>query len=103
MQHQKLVRDLIPQLIEEDGNETKTRLLDQEEYFLALKDVLKEKVDEYLEGEDPEELADILEIIRSLLETHVITYEDLEIIRRRKLEENGGFTQHIYLEEVIEN
>ena len=103
MQHHKLVRDLIPQLIEEDGNETRTRILENEEYFQALKNKLKEEVDEYLESEDHEELADILEVIRALLDMHVITYDELEITRRRKLEENGGFTERIYPEEVIEN
>ena len=55
MQHQKLVRDLIPQLIEDGGNEAITRILEQEEYIQALKDKLKEEVHEYLETEDPED------------------------------------------------
>lgn len=103
MQHHKLVRDLIPQLIEEDGNETRTRVLEQEEYFQALKEKLKEEVNEYIESEDHEELADILEVIHALLEMHTITYEELEIIRQRKLKETGGFSERIFLEEVIEN
>lgn len=103
MIHQKLVRDLVPQLIEADGNEAVTRVLEHEEYFQALKDKLLEEVEEYRESEDPEELADIIEVIRSLLEMHVITYDELEQIRHRKIEENGGFAQKIYLEEVIEN
>jgi predicted house-cleaning noncanonical NTP pyrophosphatase (MazG superfamily) len=103
MEHKKLVRDLIPQLIEADGNDAVTRVLEQEEYFQALKDKLMEVVEEYMESEDPEELADILEIIRALLEMHVITYDELEIIRHQKLEENGGFSQRIYLDEVIEH
>jgi predicted house-cleaning noncanonical NTP pyrophosphatase (MazG superfamily) len=103
MRHQKLIRDLIPQLIEESGDEARTRTLDTEEYFQALKDKLQEEVEDYLESEDPEELADILEIIRNLIEMHVMTYDELEKIRERKLDEHGGFTQHIFLEEVIEN
>lgn len=103
MKKQKLVRDLIPQLIEEGGNSAITRFLDQEEFFQALKDKLVEEVEEYLESEDPEELADILEVIRALTEMHLIKYDDLEQIRFNKLNEKGGFSEKIYLEEIIEN
>ncbi len=103
MRHEKLVRDLIPQIIEESGHEAITRVLDDEEYFQALKDKLLEEVEEYIESEDPDELADVIEIIRALVNYHSMTYNDLENTRETKLQERGGFTSRIFLEEVIEN
>ncbi len=103
MRCEKLVRDLVPQLIEENGDEAVTRLLEDEEYFQALKNKLKEEVTEYIESDDSEELADIIEVIRALIDYHSMNFDQLESVRRRKLEERGGYTSRIYLEEVIEN
>lgn len=103
MKHQKLVRDLIPQLIEENGDQAITKTLDQEEFLLALKEKLREEVEEYVESEDPEELADVLEVIRTIIELHLISYDELEQMRLRKFEERGGFQSKIFLEETIEN
>ncbi|OGF30224.1 phosphoribosyl-ATP pyrophosphohydrolase [Candidatus Falkowbacteria bacterium RIFOXYD2_FULL_35_9] len=103
MIHNKLVRDLIPQIIEDDGDEAVTRVLEDDEYYQALKDKLLEEVEEYLESDDHEELADVLEVIRALVDYHSMTYEDLENTRKMKLQERGGFSERIFLSEVIEN
>ena len=102
MRHDKLVRDFIPQLIEDDGNEPIIRKLENEEYFQALKDKLNEEVSEYIESEDPEELADVIEIIRALINHHSMTYDELETSRETKKEERGAYEERIFLEEVIE-
>lgn len=39
-----------------------------------------------------EELVDLLEIVHALLPAHNMTYEELEMVRRRKKEEQGGYT-----------
>jgi predicted house-cleaning noncanonical NTP pyrophosphatase (MazG superfamily) len=103
MKHEKLVRDFIPQIIEENGDQAITRILDNEEYLLALKDKLKEEVEEYLESEDLDELADIIEVIRALIQFHTASYDELEEIRQKKLDERGGFSAKIFLIETIEN
>ncbi|HCC23563.1 TPA: phosphoribosyl-ATP pyrophosphohydrolase [Candidatus Falkowbacteria bacterium] len=103
MRPNKLVRDLVPQMIEDNGDEAVTKILEQEEYFEALKDKLKEEVEDYLENDDPEELADIIEVIHALSEYHQMTINDIERLRQNKLEERGGFSERIFLEEVIEN
>jgi len=103
MRHDKLVRDLIPQLIEADGHDAVTRVLEHDEFFNALKNKLREEVEEYIETEDIEELADVIEIIRALLEMQATNYDELEQIRFKKLQDKGGFIEKIYLEEIIEN
>lgn len=103
MIHEKLVRDLIPQLIEEGGDEAITQVLSEDELRSALRDKLKTCIDDYLESEDTEELADMLEIIRTLVQFHAISYDELEELREKKLEEYGSYDARLYLIETIEN
>ena len=60
---QKLVRDRIPEIINESGRHCSVRVLDDAEYYIELKRKLVEEVDEFLAETNLEELADILEVI----------------------------------------
>ena len=102
MRHEKLVRDLIPQIIEENGHEAVIKTLEDEEYLMALKEKLREEVEEYIESEDVEELADIMEVIHAFLEFHTLSYSEVENVRQKKLEERGGFSGKIFLIETSE-
>jgi len=48
-----------------------------------------------LEVGDPEELADVVEVVEALKKLH--EYSDVESIRQKKLEERGGFDKKIIL------
>ena len=61
--YHKLVRDKIPQIIEESGKACKTRILSREEYRKMLDEKLEEELAEYQESKSLEELADLLENI----------------------------------------
>ena len=102
--HNKLVRDLIPNIIEKTGKKFSTRILDEEEYVKELKIKSKEELNEYLEAktdeEAVEELADLLEIIHALTYCHGSTPEKLEQVRQEKSAKRGGFQEKIYLIEV---
>ncbi|MEK4081445.1 nucleoside triphosphate pyrophosphohydrolase [Solibacillus sp. FSL K6-1126] len=102
--YNKLVRDLIPQIIEKSGSKFTTRILQSSEYLTEIKKKLEEEVHEYQKTtnnqEALEELADILELIHAALPIHEATFEDLEKIRVAKKEKRGGFEQGIYLVEV---
>lgn len=100
MDYGKLVRDKIPEIIEENGEEPIVRILDDEEYVEALNHKLEEEVGEYLESGDVEELADVLEVIYALLEVEDMDMVYLEKIRKEKRDERGGFEGRIYLEDV---
>lgn len=39
-----------------------------------------------------EELVDLIEVVHALLPAHNMTYEELEMVRRRKKEDQGGYT-----------
>ena len=68
-----------------------------------------EEVKEYLESQETEELADIVEVIYSIVKSKNISLEDFEKIRIDKVEKRGGFDKRIFLEreeekeELIEN
>jgi predicted house-cleaning noncanonical NTP pyrophosphatase (MazG superfamily) len=105
--YNKLVRDLIPQVIESTGKEFSTRILDEEEYTKELVVKLKEESEEYFAAqsskESLEELADMLEIIRALAVVHGATWEELEVLREKKAEVRGGFQERVYLIDVHDN
>ncbi|MFS0781234.1 phosphoribosyl-ATP pyrophosphohydrolase [Bacillus sp. 1P06AnD] len=102
--HNKLVRDLIPNIIKKTGKEFSTRILDKEEYELELRKKSQEELREYLEAEDDEsaieELADLMEVIYALSRCHGATPEKLDKARKEKAAKRGGFDEKIYLIEV---
>lgn len=102
IQYDKLIRDKIPEIIEEAGKEFETRKLDDEEYHEKLREKLQEEVDEYLESDDVEELADILEVIRALADVEDIDMQKLENLRSEKAKERGAFNKQILLVEAEE-
>lgn len=100
MKREKLVRDRIPEIIRSRGGNPVVRVArDDEEYVLMLMNKLDEEVGEYLMDGDPGELADILEVIYALCDAKRITREELELLRKNKAEERGGFKKRIFLEE----
>ncbi|MEK4760997.1 nucleoside triphosphate pyrophosphohydrolase [Viridibacillus sp. FSL E2-0187] len=102
--YNKLVRDLIPQIIEESGKECTTSVLAPNEYLTELKLKMLEEGLEFKEAEEQkdaiEELADILELVHASLAVYGVSYEELEQIRLSKKEKRGGFSGGIYLIEV---
>jgi predicted house-cleaning noncanonical NTP pyrophosphatase (MazG superfamily) len=96
MNHGKLVRDKIPQIIRSRGQEPVIYTADIEEYGIRLRDKLREEVEEYLASDDDrEELADILEVLYSLARQTGTDQEQLEKLRAAKAEERGGFADRI--------
>lgn len=97
MIYNKLVRDRIPEIIEQKGGACKTRILSDEEYAQKLDQKLGEELAEYLESHSPEELADLLEVIYACAALQDLSPADLEQIRTQKAEKRGGFKNKILL------
>ena len=97
-EYKKLVRDKIPEIIRKDNLVPICRTLDDEEYQNELNKKLVEEVKEYLESQEPEELADIVEVIYSIVKSRNISLEDFEKIRMNKVEKRGSFDKRIFLE-----
>lgn len=102
--YNKLVRDLIPEVIERDGKNYSTKILNDAEYIEELKKKSLEELNEYFAAESKEdsveELADLLEIVHALAEYHGSSIEEVERVRQQKFEKRGGFKEKVYLIEV---
>lgn len=97
MTYNKLVRDRIPEIIRAKGGECATRILSDAEYADALDKKLGEELAEYLASHNPEELADLLEVIYACAALQSLSPDDLEHIRADKAEARGGFKEKILL------
>ena len=100
--YNKLVRDKIPEIINSDKRVAITRTLDNKEYLNELNKKLQEEVKEYLEDNNVEELADIVEVIYGILDSKNVSIEEFEAIRKNKIDKRGAFNEKIFLEKVIE-
>ncbi|MDD3240740.1 MAG: nucleoside triphosphate pyrophosphohydrolase [Lachnospira sp.] len=100
--YNKLVRDKIPEIIEADGKECKTRILSNEEYIAALEEKLNEEVAEYQTDKNLEEMADVLEVLQAICMARGYSLAELEAVRAKKVEKRGGFKEKILLEYVEE-
>lgn len=102
--YNKLVRDLIPAIIEADNKTCETKILDDASYRQELQKKLHEELAEYLatdnDTEALEELADLLELLHALTTVHQSSPAELELIRAHKAEKRGGFAEKIFLVEV---
>ena len=103
MEHNKLVRDRIPEIIEKSGRIAVTRVLDDEEYARCLEAKLDEEVAEFHRDQNIEELADILEVVLALCSLKGHTAKELEAAYRKKHESRGGFERKIYLISAEDN
>ncbi len=99
MIYNKLVRDRIPEIIRAKGGNCSTRILSDDEYADALDRKLGEELAEYLGSHDPEELADLLEVIYACAALQGLCPADLERIRAEKAAKRGGFEDKILLVE----
>ena len=95
--YNKLVRDRIPEIIEEQGETPNIRLLEGEEFLHHLELKLDEEVGEYHRDKNAEELADILEVVFALAQANGITKEELLSLYQKKHHDRGGFGQRIFL------
>ena len=101
--YHKLVRDKIPEIIENSGKRCETRVLSDEEYLQFLQEKLLEEVAEYRESGSHEELSDILEVVYALAAATGCDENTLNAIRAEKAQKRGGFEKKILLESVKED
>ncbi len=99
--YNKLVRDNIPEIISRQDIKPITRLLDDEEYLIALDKKLNEEVLEYLADGSIGEICDILEVIDAICKARGISPDQIAALRSEKRNKNGGFDKRIFLEKVI--
>ena len=98
--HNKLVRDKVPENIIAFGNEPQTRRASEEEYTAELIEKLGEEFREFSEERSLSELADIYDVILSLVSLLEGKKGEFEEVRKKKLDRYGLFEKRIILEKT---
>jgi predicted house-cleaning noncanonical NTP pyrophosphatase (MazG superfamily) len=100
MERSKLIRDSVPQIIQEAGKIPETHIANDLEYDQALRDKLVEEAGEFRESGNIDELVDLLEVIHAICENQGKGIEEVETLRKTKAAERGKFTHRIMLDDV---
>jgi predicted house-cleaning noncanonical NTP pyrophosphatase (MazG superfamily) len=100
-EYDKLVRDLIPDIISQHGSTCGVDRLDEDEAFRgALRAKLIEEAREAAHAPDAElatELADLLEVVDAIVEAYGLTSETVRALQQERRAERGGFTKRVRL------
>ena len=99
----KAVRDKIPEIIQKSGHSCNVKTLSDDVFLSEIEKKLTEEVSEYQNDKNPEELADIIEVIYKIAKLKGISKEELEKMRARKIRERGGFEKNLFLIGVDKN
>ena len=100
MKYDKLVRDKVPEIIEENGQKPSTHIANNEEYLKKLNEKLVEESHEFMENPSEGELIDVLEVIDCIKKVKNYDEEKIDKLRKKKFEEKGGFEGKVILDEV---
>ncbi|MDR3599324.1 MAG: nucleoside triphosphate pyrophosphohydrolase [Desulfosporosinus sp.] len=100
--YNKLIRDKIPQIIEQSGKQAIVEVVSGKVYLELLNAKLGEELQEYLDSESVEELADLVEVVYAILDDKKIPLQEFELIRKQKVQERGAFKKKLLLKEVID-
>jgi len=99
-EHNKLIRDRIPEIIRQTGRKCEVETMSRSEYYQALLNKLIEEAKEAAEAESNnlvEELADIYEVIDAILTNLEIDKDTVLTKQGQKRQEKGGFTNKLRL------
>lgn len=98
--YNKLVRDRIPEIIQAAGQEDSVEVMAETEFQQALRRKLVEEAQEAAAAASEnlvQELADLYEVIDTLMATQQISREAVLIEQERRHSERGGFTKRLKL------
>lgn len=111
--YNKLVRDKIVQNIQRKGHNATYSILDDKQYLEELDKKLIEEVNEFIETHNEEEnelrithseeeMADIMEVIETIIKQRGMSLERIQTIKEEKRQKAGSFNDRIYLISVEE-
>ena len=95
IEYDKLIRDKIPEIIEQSGKKCIVEVMDNDTYIEYLDQKLNEELAEYQQDKSIEELADLLEVMYAVVVARGYSVEELERIRLDKAEKRGAFEKRL--------
>lgn len=98
----RAVRDGIPEKIREQGGDCEAWSVPDGSYLRHLEYALLHELEAYLESQDPEELADLVEVIHAIARIRGLSPADLERIRAGRRQAYGGYDENVLLGSVTE-
>ena len=102
IEYNKLIRDKIPEIIEQSGKKCIVEVMDNDTYIEYLDQKLNEELSEYQQDKSIEELADLLEVMYAVVTARGYSVAELERIRLEKSEKRGAFEKRLLLKSVSE-
>ena len=102
IKYDKLIRDKIPDIIEQSGKKCIVEVMDNDTYIEYLDQKLNEELAEYQQDKSIEELADLLEVMYAVVVARGHSVAELERIRLEKAEKRGAFEKKLLLKSVSE-
>lgn len=100
--YDKLVRDNIPNILQDKGKDFKFHIADEDEYGTKLYEKLQEEVSELLSYPCVDELADVYEVLAEIADRLGYTPQDIADARIKKNHARGAFKMKYILESVSE-
>ena len=97
----KLVRDKIPELIENAGEWCLCRSVHGiDEKIVFLRNKMTEEIAELIEDPSYEEAADVLEVLREFINIYDLDFATVQETANAKKQTHGGFSKGIVLQKV---
>ena len=97
MDYNKAIRDKIPEIIRLSGNSCNIKKLSNAKFLVELEKKLAEELAEYQKSKNPEELADLIEVIHRIAQLNGTSIAKLEKIRKEKVRKRGAFKKNLFL------
>jgi predicted house-cleaning noncanonical NTP pyrophosphatase (MazG superfamily) len=97
----KLVRNNILEILDKKNCKYTYKIMDDEDYKASLYSKFYEESIKFINNASMEKLADILEIIYSVLKFNNKYMDELESIRLDKIEKEGSFDKRIFLKKIM--
>ena len=96
IRYDKLVRDRIPEIIRASGKSCTTEVLSDEAYLRMIDAKLDEELAEYHQEQNLEELADLLEVLRTAVIAEDILWMNLSPCARRKQQSAAALRRRFF-------
>ncbi|MDU2199193.1 MAG: nucleoside triphosphate pyrophosphohydrolase [Peptostreptococcaceae bacterium] len=99
--YDKLVRDRIPEIIEESGKKCEVEVVSNEIALEYLYKKLGEEIDELLSDKNVDEIADVMEVLFAIAKKYGYSDEEVLDVRNNKKSTRGGFEDNLVLKKVL--